>query len=440
MSEEAGFWKSIDPWVPSPLRRRIGVTLLVLLGWQVLQTVPLINVDLGVVRGLLGIVRVSDEPRSPVPFLLMAIGPISLGGLGVRPLMAALLIAAIAARAFPGFGRRLEARGGLPALERWAIRASVPIAVLLGWAMLRWLGNGGTDGLFRDDGVFTLYLTNLLAYAAAAALTGWFALQLGRQGLGSGVVLLAAWGLVLAISETAVDVPRLLRHRTLNAGWLGIELCVAFAICAATAFVCPLTRAVQVRKSDPGPQPEFVRLPLCPNAAWVFLAAPFLADVPRSLAKALRMDSLAEALGGTGFVWLSANLLCTFLISFLWLGWTIDPKRIARELAARGAGVADVAPGRETEEFLSRSALRGALVGTTALFVIGSLGTVAMYLVLRSSTFRKPVNAWTLLILTAAVMEGIAVARQSRACAKAPEIPVATDVTEAPSSDAGVAG
>ncbi|MCE9583900.1 MAG: SecY family transport protein, partial [Planctomycetes bacterium] len=314
----------------------------------------------------------ASPPGSWVP--AVAWRSLSIMSLGVQPFVAAMVLGLLARKAFPGFAARIEARGGWGALESWARRAAIPVALIQGWFVMGHVNGLGKSGLVPGADFLSFILPNLALMLAGTAIAVWIARQIDRRGLGSGALTLVAFDGIAHLAREARAIPEILR-RTLD-GRVPF-LMHTLAALALFALVATLYRAsLKIPLVRPTGPESPLELGFCPAGAWPILAAVVGSELPRSLWLMAGPWAQALVLGDRELATLLGYVGVVFVVAFASADVGNSARRAAELLKTGGLAIAGIPPGRRTWRFLANAAFRLAIVGAVAQAVLLALASV----------------------------------------------------------------
>ncbi len=376
------------------LRRRIAVTLGLVVAAEALRWIPVPGVNAGVLLGLVAV-----TPGAQV-FDGLA-GRASIGTLGVGPYVSASILAVLVFLA-----RRRDAPGeatGYP-FEAHAMWIALPIALVQGfaWAVfLQNLGPAGGQPIVPSPGPAFL-ATAALTIAAGAMLTVALARLISRHGVGNGLCVLLAAQLARSQSDG------------LAADWLGgggglrqnapaLALLLAVFMLLAVLWLSSRWTATESRPvKGPGAlEPWWLRANVA-GIAGLSLAMSIL-TVPVVLASYLPPGQaapgwtsaldLARPAGAISFVVLSV------LATWLFTAWALDPDRLVRALPATGDGDPEAS-------FDERRFERRALAATF-WFAVGAPVAVVLFGLATRRLGAPSLSAVALAVLVAVILDTI---------------------------------
>jgi preprotein translocase subunit SecY len=236
-------------------------------------------------------------------------------------------------------------------------------------------------------------LTTVLTLTAGALFLVWLAGQITARGIGNGIALILAAGIVTMLPSQLAGLLELMRQGLLAPRALAV---IALVIAGSTALVVLVERArrrlpVEFAERRIGMQRQTADIALKLNPAGLmplFMVAITFTIVMLALSLA---SLLAARFGWFGPVHLVvgeplrlvATAILIALFAFLYTAFVCDPDQMAARLAARGGTLPGIAPGEPTAAYLDRAISRTAGIGALYLVVVMLVpGLVAFWLAL----------------------------------------------------------
>lgn len=380
------FWEKVVIALKDPvLRRRIGFTIIILVLFRVLATIPIPGVDptnlarLMSSSQLLGFLNI---------FSGGGLANLSIVMLGVGPFITGSIIMQLLTMMFPKWKAMLHEEGdaGRMKLSQYSRMLGAPLAVIQAIGFIFLLQS---QNVLPHLAAFP-FIVNVLVIAAGSMLLMWIGELISEFGIGNGVSLIIFAGIVSSlptavfqniqkISTTGVsDIPF----------YIGV-LIVAVASVAGVVYVTeaersvPVTYAKQVRGNKVyGGSTTY--LPLRLNQSGVI---PIIFALSILLFPQIVLTSLSKLVAYPAIVSVASYLSVLFsnpwfygavyfvlvvLFTYFYTAVTFDPKQISQNLQRSGAFIPGVRPGEHTQNHLAHIVTRITLVG--ALF----LGSVAI--------------------------------------------------------------
>jgi len=372
------------------LRRRITMTLVILIISRVLSVIPMPGIDASRLASVfsgnqfLSLLNIfSGGGLSTLSIVMLGVGPYITGSIIMQLLT--LMVPKLKAL------YQEEGDAGRRRFAQYSRILTVPLALLQGYAFIT---------LFQRQGIiptlsFSALLTDLLIVTAGALLLVWLGELISEFGIGNGVSLIIFAGIV---SQLPSNIGQLIftfdmSQLPIYAASLVLILLVIFGVVYVTEAErpIPVTYAKQVRGGGvSGGISTYI--PLRVNQAGVIpiIFALSILLFPQMIlqflvgAKVAIVASVSTTLLGllnNQWLYAIAYFILVFLFTYFYTAVTFDPDQMATNLQKSGAFIPGVRPGEPTSMYVSTILTRLTLVG--ALF----LGAIAVLpLILRSIT------------------------------------------------------
>ncbi|MEW6717641.1 MAG: hypothetical protein AB1345_09080 [Chloroflexota bacterium] len=205
-------------WQKEELRKRILVTLFLLVVYRLAANVPVPGVDKQV---LAQAVKTNTSPGMLIELLDLLSGgtfaKFSVLALGIQPYLAAMALVQVFLPLFPALKERVEdiPSLGRKMLARWAILLTIPLALLNAFGQIRLLSPIYCEaeltilpqfGFREGNLLFTL--TTLITMTTGSLFAVWLAHLIGEYGIErQGINLILVSGIVVGIYHRIVGLP-----------------------------------------------------------------------------------------------------------------------------------------------------------------------------------------------------------------------------------------
>ena len=368
------------------LRRRVGFTVLALVLFRVLSTIPIPSVDAANLGKLL-------SSSQLVGFLNIFSGGglsnLSIVMLGVGPYITASIVIQLMTMIFPKWKALMHEEGeaGRMKLSHYSRLLGVPLAIIqaIGFIILL-----QTQSVLPHLAPFA-FLTNVIVISAGSVLLMWIGELISEFGIGNGVSLIIFAGIV---SRLPVAVTQNYQVLTTSGAselpfYIGV-IVVAVLATAAVVYVTeaersvPVTYAKQVRGNKVyGGASTYLPLRLNQSGVIPIIFALSILIFPQIITSAVShwsahpgLASVAASL--TAFlnnqlVYGIMYFVLVVLFTYFYTAVTFDPKQISENLQRSGAFIPGVRPGEHTQNYLGTIVTRITLVGALFLGVIAIL-------------------------------------------------------------------
>lgn len=398
------FWEITKPVFgqdqPVPFRRRVLYTILLVLLFRVLASIPLFNVDEEAMHALL-----ADNPLVGALDLLAGgdvLTSFSIVAAGIFPYLLALGLMKAATRIVRPL-RALEEKGesGRKRLERITQVVTIPLAFLFAWGITHYFAR--ETGLFPGKIRWFTASSFLSTFGVVGAMTLGTLLTLGvtslisKKGIGAGENVILIFGACLGFIWRIIMLVVASPTGHIAGEQLTVEGLVVLLVFGLSQMLVKAERRIPVRAMK---NPKFTGnyLPILANHGGVlpitsavglltllgFGINSFIAHFPREFPE-LHPALAALANPDKGAYWFAMGVLVVLLtyahnFSVLWKPFADSDTTLTRDLRKNGFYIPDFRPGTETEEYLSRVTARHSLIGAATLATIAAL---LPYLVIR---------------------------------------------------------
>lgn len=406
-------WEKIRVIFTIPeLRRKIGLTLLLLfifrLGWQV----PLPMVDHKKMsaffgqEGQKGLGALFDQVAM---FSASQLNQATIFGLGIMPYISASIIFQLLGSVYPPLEKlQKEGESGRKKINEYTRYATVVLCLGQSWMYMKFLTANNLiyeQFLVNDALPFSWVAAGVLTMTAGTVFLMWLGEQIDEYGIGNGISLLIMAG-ILARMPFAIyeDLIKPIQDNGLELGGggrgsVGVETILVLAI-LFVAVVFGVVLITQGQRRIPTQSAKHVRgrrvyggtrqyLPLRVNQAGVMpiIFASSLLLFPSVLLQYLSSSSLGQSMPflrsveqafHRGDSW-TYNILYVALIYFFCYFWTaisFNPKDMADNLKNYGTFIPGYRPGRRTADYLEKVMVRITYVGAGFLAVVAIAPTL----------------------------------------------------------------
>ncbi len=353
-------------------RRKIGLTLAILIAYRVGFQIPLPGMDANFLREQTKGVSTAFGLISA--FSGAQIGQTVIFALGIMPYISASIIFSVLAKVSPQLEAiQKEGASGQKKINQWTRLCVVPISFLQ--AIMIWFGVFKGSGLIRPEadglGGMIVVVTGLMA---GALFVMWLGELITEYGIGNGASLIIMANIISTIpaSISAVIAQQDDAYNTILtlAGiWITIVLVIVFIQKGERRI--PMQYAKLSRGRKVLQQQHY--LPLKINMAGVmpiiFASALFI--LPGVLFQLLGWETLRAIFSDTdGFVYITMYLVLVFGFCFFWNNLMFRPEEIADNLREHGAFIPGIRPGAKTASYLKGVLQRITLAGAAFLALI----------------------------------------------------------------------
>ncbi|MEK7642152.1 MAG: preprotein translocase subunit SecY [Patescibacteria group bacterium] len=367
------------------LRKRVGFTVLALVLFRALATIPIPGVNADNLAQLLGSSQFFGFLNI---FSGGGLSNLSIMMLGVGPFITATIVIQLLTMMFPKWKALMHDEGdaGRMKLSNYSRLLSVPLAIISSIGFLSLLQS---QNVLPSLGGFSFAL-NVVAITAGSVLLMWIGELISEFGIGNGVSLIIFAGIVSALPSNAQQF--IASYDAANIPVYIAAVVIALVVIAGVVFVTeaersvPVTYAKQVRGNKVyGGASTY--LPLRLNQAGVIpiIFALSILLFPQIISNFLSNVSNATiASWASSFTlffnnpWVYGGFYFVLVVAFTYFytAVTFDPKQISENLQRSGAFIPGVRPGDHTRDHLASIVTRITLVGALFLGIIAVLPLV----------------------------------------------------------------
>jgi preprotein translocase subunit SecY len=372
-------------WNIKSLRSSILYVLGMLVIFRAAAHVPVPGVDMEALRGflsgnqILGLLNV---------FSGGTIENFSIVMLGVAPYITASIIFQLLVMVIPQLEElQKEGESGQQKINMYTRLASVPLAVLQAFALLKLLGSTASSGggnILGDISTFS-WVAMITSVTAGTVFLMWIGELITDKNIGNGISILIFSAIVSALPTTVQNV--IVNYNPADLPTYIMFLIVAVVTVIGVVYITegqrniPITYARQIRGRAAAGMKN--HLPLRVNMAGVIpiIFAVSVVLFPPMIAQFFATN---PGIGGSIARWVieafNNQIIYGLLYFFMVFGFTyfytaviFRPDKMAENLQRQGAFIANVRPGKQTEEYLGKVMNRLVFSGAFFLAAIAVL-------------------------------------------------------------------
>ncbi|MES2436524.1 MAG: preprotein translocase subunit SecY [Patescibacteria group bacterium] len=394
------------------LRRRIFITLGLLVVFRLLSVIPIPGIDtlrlnsLFAGNQLLGFLNI---------FSGGSLSNLSIVMLGVGPYITASIIMQLLTLMSPRLKTMYQEEGvaGRMKFAQYSRMLSIPLALIQGFAFLT---------LFERQGVIdtlTVFdmIRNLMIITGGSVFLMWLGERISEFGIGNGVSLLIFGGIIAALPLSVTQIAYQFDQSQL-------PVYIALLI-AAVAMIYAIVVITEAERPIPVTYAKRVRgnkvyggvstyLPLRLNQAGVIpiIFAMSLLLLPQVIFRFLAQVDNATVQAASRWVdttlqnqWVYASIyfILIFAFTYFYTAVTFDPQSLSTNLQKNGAFVPGVRPGQSTAVYMSRMLTRLTAFGALFLAIIAVVPLIVQGLVPSASSIA--IGGTGLLIVVSVVID-----------------------------------
>ena len=374
-------------WKMEDLRKRLLVTLMILVLFRLGCAIPVPYISSGALSGMF-------STGSMLTYLNMmsggALSECTLFALGVQPAINASIIIQLLTVAIP-YLENLSKEGeeGRRKLLRITNYVGAGLALMLSIGYYFIIRNMGalkyTSGF---DGIFCAVVI-ILCFTAGAQLCCWLGNQIDKQGIGNGLSLLIFSGIVARWSGIYSSVTNILARA--QAGepmfYVFLPLLVVLAL-VAVVFVVILTNAERripvqyakrvVGRKMYGGQASYIPIKVNMSGVMPIIFASTLCGLPGMIGGFINLDPVKHPIW-TGFfsafsytspIYFVAYMLLIVGFNYFYVAIQYNPVEIANQLKKNNGTIPGIRPGKPTSDFISKTLSKITLIGAIFLAIV----------------------------------------------------------------------
>ncbi len=323
--------------------------------------------------------------------------------LGVSPYITASIVMQLLIALVPSIQRdiRESPDQGRRKLSKWTRLATLVLALFQAGLFARFAVtmNQSTPGIvvsqFIDVKIFGVpwlfYLTVMVTMTVGTLLLMWIGEQITEKGIGNGISLIIATGILASLPSTIGSIISKLNLSSQDVGQLSFTTLIVLAalfvlITIGTILVIQGQRRIPLQYARRIVGRHEVQggnshIPLKVNYAGVIpviFASSLLmfpATIGQFLGKNTWMGQISNYLSPGSWVYMTIYVMLILFFTYFWTATQFKPEQIASDMKKNGAFVPGIRQGRPTQEFLESTMSKITLVGAVFLAVIAILPT-----------------------------------------------------------------
>ena len=353
--------------------------------------------------------------------------------LGVMPYISASIIMQLLIALVPSLQREIRESPdqGKRKLSKWTRIATLFLALFQSGLFAKYAAsmNLATPGIVVAElidvklfGVSWLfYLTVMVAMTAGTLLLMWIGEQITEKGIGNGISLIIAIGILASLPSTIGAIINQLNLGSQDAGQLSfatlIVLCALFVlITVGTILVIQGQRRIPLQYARRIVGRHEVQggnshIPLKVNYAGVIpviFASSLLmfpATIGQFLGKNTWMGQFSSYLLPGTWVYMILYVMLILFFTYFWTATQFKPDQIASDMKKNGAFVPGIRQGKPTQEFLESTMSRITLAGAIFLAIIAILPSLVGRLMGVDANISQFFGGTSLLILVGVILD-----------------------------------
>ncbi len=367
------------------LRRRIFVTLALLVVWRIGVHIPIPGVDVNAIQRMLQ--ELAQTSGNLVGFLNVfsggAIQQAGLFSLGIMPYISASIIFSLLIKVVPQLEAiAKEGPAGYRKINQYTRLCTVPLCIVQSFYVIGLLRSPDLNLLLPGVGGFGFAIMTIFALTAGTMFVMWLGEQITEHGLGNGASLIIMAGIIDRLPSTIFT---LLTQREDEVGGEKVLILLVLYVLVVIGIVF----TTQAQRRIPTQQQKHVRgrrvatmgrnyLPFRLNQANVMpvIFASAIMVLPMFvfgwIGKGIGVDLTTMFRPGE-FLYLVGYIVLIIFFSYFWVFLQYKPDEIAGNLKEYGSFIPGIRPGHKTAEYLEFIFNRITLVGAIFLCIVALL-------------------------------------------------------------------
>lgn len=362
-----------------------------------------------------------------------AFAKMTLLALGVMPYITASIIMQLLIALIPSMQREIRESPdqGRRKLSKWTRTATLIISLFQSGLFAKYALtiNRTNPGIIVPEladaqifGVsFLFYVTVMVAMTAGTLLLMWIGEQISEKGIGNGISLIIALGIVSSFPSTIGSIVQQLNLASQEAGQLSFTMLIVLSalfvvITIGTILVIQGQRRIplQYARRIVGRhevQGGTSHIPLKVNYAGVIpviFASSLLmfpATIGQFLGKGTWFGQLSSYLSPGTWVYMFFYVALILFFTYFWTATQFKPEQIASDMKKNGAFIPGIRQGKPTQDYLESTMSRITLAGAVFLAVIAVLPTLVGRFVGIDANISQFFGGTSLLILVGVILD-----------------------------------
>lgn len=358
-----------------------------------------------------------------------AFAQMTVTALSVMPYISASIAMQLILAMFPALQRdfRENPEFGKQKVARWTRYGALILALVQSLLFARYIlaKNDAVAGIVIPDlaNSFLFYVVVASTMTAGTMLLIWLGEQISDRGIGNGMSLIIAMGIVSSFPSTIGAILQQLNledtaQATLGFGTLALLILLFLCAIAGVIWLTLGERKITIQhaRRPVGPAGRYQNatsshLPLKVNFAGVIpviFASSFLM-VPASIAQFMYdapiMLTIARWLSPGSLFYSFVFIALIFLLSFFWVSTQFHPDQLASDMKRSGAFIPGVRQGKPTQKYLENAMVTITAIGAAGLSLLALFPQILTRALGVSPTISYFFGGTSLLILVGVILE-----------------------------------
>ncbi|MBI4612161.1 MAG: preprotein translocase subunit SecY [Planctomycetes bacterium] len=382
------------------LRKKLGVTLMLLIVYRVGSHIPIPGVNLAALKefekemgtsAIGGVLSLYDTISGG------AIGNLAIFSLGIMPYISASIIFSLLTKVVPSLEElSKEGHSGQQKINEWTRYATVPLCIVQSILIVNMImgsrAGGGISLISPDVPKALFYTMAVVTLTGGALFLMWLGEQITEYGVGNGISLLIMAGIVTDLPNAVVllvtppggsgesdssGIPILVVILVL---FVGVVMGVILMSQAQRRLPIQYAKHTRGRRVYGG---QKAHLPIRINMAGVMpvIFASSLMIFPSTIGAMLGSDFIREMFRFGSFWYIAIYIGMIYFFSYFWTSLMFQPTEWANQMKEHGSFIPGIRAGKNTAQFLNDVMTRITFVGAAFLCVIALLPQMVIFLI-----------------------------------------------------------
>jgi preprotein translocase subunit SecY len=371
------------------LRRRIFITLMLLIVFRLGAHIPLPGVNLlaieefqkqaeGTLGGLWELLQI---------FSGAAFGNLALFSLGIMPYITASIIMSLLTKVHPKLEAiAKEGPAGYRKINQYTRLLTLPICIMqafMGVSAMRGRPIGDVELISADAGFGTLFMM-IAGLSAGAIFIMWLGEQITEHGIGNGASILIMAGIVARMPAITMNLIEGVQRGEINMDKVVLIFALYAAIIISIVYITQAQRRIPVQSARiwKGRRVTISQrnyLPLKVNQAGVMpvIFASSLLVIPSIIALLPGLSGARDFLSRGDFFFIIIYCGMIIFFAYFWTFLFFPPDETAKNLKEYGSFIPGIRPGQKTAEYLNEILKKITLCGAVFLCVVALMPDLA---------------------------------------------------------------
>lgn len=315
----------------------------------------------------------------------------SIFALGIMPYISASIILQLFTIVFPYY-EKLSKEGdqGRKKITQHTRYGTIIISIIQAMGVSYYLQNqvaSSGEPIVYNPGVGFLLMT-VLTLTTGTAFVMWLGEQISDRGIGNGISLIIAAGIIATIPEAISQTAKLVLTGEMNVLLLTGIIIVIVAVTAAVVIMLQGQRRIPVQYAKRvvgrkvyGGQSTHIPLQINPAGVIPVIFAAAILDFPRTIALFFNQENpivstFVNAFSQESLVYSLFYFVLVVFFTYFYTAVVFKPDEVADNMRKHGGFVPGIRPGKPTADYIERVLSRIVLVGAVFLALIALLPSI----------------------------------------------------------------